>query len=144
MRLVKPQLSHNPHKRLHLKRPTRHLRHHSIPPTRALQSTQTDPFLLLSQAHSKIPKEAHTILMGDFNAHTDHDNGPTPHLHQEIIQHLQHESQHIEPPKRKSLDHRKIDSYNSYNVKYRYTLRFTITSYGCESLLYHGKNCTSN
>ena len=25
-------------------------------------------------------------------------------------------------------------------VKYRYTLRFTITSFGCESLLYHGRN----
>ena len=29
-------------------------------------------------------------------------------------------------------------------VKYRYTLRFTITSYGCESVLNHCRNCTSN
>ena len=69
-----------------------------------LKSTQTNPFLLLSQTHNKIPKEAHTILMGHFNANTGQSNGATPHIHSDIIPHLQPDSQDIEPPNRKSLN----------------------------------------
>ena len=49
--------------------------------------------------------------MGDFNAHTGQSNGTTPHKHPDTIPHLQTNSQDIEPPKRKSLDHRKVDTY---------------------------------
>ena len=46
-----------------------------------LKSTNTDPFLLLANAFSKIPQEAPVLIMGDFNAHTNNLSGAPPPLY---------------------------------------------------------------
>ena len=56
-----------------------------LPPEHSsyLKSTQTDPFAVLNQASSHIPTTSHTLLMGDFNAHTA--TGATPYVRHDLL-----------------------------------------------------------
>ena len=103
-----------------------------LPPEHSsyLKSTNTDPFLLLSQTYSKIPKDAHIILMGDFNAHTGQSNGTSPLIHTKVIPHPQTNSEDIEPSKRKSLDHSKVDTYSHQLLQFCDHRNLTILN-GC-------------
>ena len=58
-----------------------------LPPEHSsyLKSTKTDPFAVLNQACSHIPPNAHTLLMGDFNAHTATATGATPYVRHDLL-----------------------------------------------------------
>ena len=52
-----------------------------IPPEGSsyLKANAIQPFDLLKASYDKIPPEAHTVLMGDFNAHINSQSGESPH-----------------------------------------------------------------
>ena len=58
-----------------------------LPPEHSsyLKSTRTDPFAVLNEACSHIPPNAHTLLMGDFNAHTASATGATPYVRPDLL-----------------------------------------------------------
>ena len=70
-----------------------------LPPEHSsyLKSTNTDPFLLLTQAFNKVPPNSHTIIMGDFNAHTNNQSGALPHIHPDVLPHFDAEPPHRSP-----------------------------------------------
>ena len=105
-----------------------------LPPEHStfLKSTNTDPFLLLTQAYNKVPPDAFTILMGDFNAHTNQPSGSLPHIHPEILPHLQCNTTTVDPPSRISMDHREVDSYGHQLLQFCANRQLTILN-GCTS-----------
>ena len=95
-----------------------------------LKSTNTDPFLLLGQAFTKIPPNAPTILMGDLNAHTNHQSGSLPNVHPDILPQFSVDSQSVDPPHRQSLDHHTVDNYGRLLLKFSRDRDLTILN-GC-------------
>ena len=83
-----------------------------IPPEGSsyLKANAIQPFDLLKASYDKIPPEAHTVLMGDFNAHTNsQDRGQPPYSPLHIIRDRSRISHN--QPARLSLDKRPVDSY---------------------------------
>ena len=58
-----------------------------IPPERSsyLKANAVQPFDLLKASYDKIPSKAHTVLMGDFNAHTNSQSGDNPRIHPSVL-----------------------------------------------------------
>ena len=84
-----------------------------VPPENSsyLKSTGTDPFDLLHLTEQRIPPLAHVVWMGDFNAHLDQANSSSPHVPADLLPALNYDLPSADPPARKSLDTRKVDSY---------------------------------
>ena len=84
-----------------------------VPPENSsyLKSTGTDPFDLLHLTQQRIPPLAHVVWMGDFNAHLDQANSSSPHVSSDLLPALNCDLPSADPPARKSLDTRKVDSY---------------------------------
>ena len=83
-----------------------------IPPEGSsyLKANAIQPFDLLKASYDKIPPQAHTVLMGDFNAHTNSQPGDNPHIHPSILSDMDLDISNKQPT-RLSLDKRLVDSY---------------------------------
>ena len=103
-----------------------------LPPEHSsyLKSTNTDPFLLLANAFSKIPQEAHVLIMGDFNAHTNNQSGALPNIHPDVLSQFDTERQQVDPPKRISRDHPMVDNYGRLLLQFCHDRDLTILN-GC-------------
>ena len=58
-----------------------------------------------------MPISLPVVWMGDFNAHLDQANSSSPHVSSDLLPALNCDLPSADPPARKSLDTRKIDSY---------------------------------
>ena len=104
-----------------------------LPPEHSsyLKSTKTDPFAVLNQACSHIPPNAHTLLMGDFNAHTATATGATPYVRHDLLpSHHDDVTPPHSPPPRASRDTRPIDKYGKHLLQLCANRNYTILN-GC-------------
>ena len=97
-----------------------------------LKSTNTDPFLLLAIAFSKIPHEAPVVIMGDFNAHTNNESGALPSIHPDVLSQFDTECHRTDPSRRISRDHRQVDNYGRLLLQFCRDRDLTILN-GCTS-----------
>ena len=83
-----------------------------IPPEGSsyLKANAIQPFDLFKESYDKIPPEAHTVLMGNFNAHTNSQSGDNPRIHPSVLSEMDLDSSNNQPA-RLSLDKRPADSY---------------------------------
>ena len=96
-----------------------------------LKSTRTDPFAILNEACSHIPPNAHTLLMGDFNAHTASATGATPYVRPDLLpSHHDDATPPHSPPPRASRDTRPIDNYGKHLLQLCANRNYTILN-GC-------------
>ena len=88
------------------------------------------PFDLLHLTQQRIPPLAHVVWMGDFNAHLDQANSSSPHVSSDLLPALNCDLPSADPPARKSLDTRKVDSYGRKLLQFCGDRDLTIL-YGC-------------
>ena len=83
-----------------------------IPPKGSsyLKANAIQPFDLLRSSYAKIPTDAHVVLLGDFNAHTNSQSGDSTEIHPSVLPDMNLTSCYNQPA-RLSLDKRPVDSY---------------------------------
>ena len=69
------------------------------------------------ESYDKIPLEAHTVLMGDFNAHTNSQSGKNPQIYHSILSDMDVDISNNQPGCL-SLDKRPLDSYRQQLLQF--------------------------
>ena len=102
-----------------------------IPPEGSsyLKANAIQPFDLLKASYSKFPIDAHVVLLGDFNAHTNSCSGDSIDIHPSVLPDIDLASSYNQPT-RLSLDKRPVDSYGRQLLQFCDDRSLTILN-GC-------------